>query len=83
MSLAGIVEINIARDDSDGPAEDTESIHAESDQDGEPLTPRAEEVDFSSAETDQEGPRPADESGETAEPEVEVPRLRAAVAVLG
>ena len=85
-SESGIVEINIVRDDSDGPAEDTESIHAESDQDGEPLT-RVKEVDFSSAETDQEGPRPADESGETVEPEVEVeepraPRLRAALQFL-
>ena len=72
-SESGIVEINIARDDSDGPQEDTESIHSQSDQDGEPLTARVEDVEFSSgADSDVEGPRPANESAETVEPEVEV-----------
>ena len=65
-----------------GPEQDSES-----DKDGEPLMPRADDVEFSSGEDSDEGPRPADESGETLEPEIEVeepraPRLRAALQFL-
>ena len=63
--------------------DDTESNPSEADQQ-EPLTPRAEDIDFSSAEeSDEEVLRQADESTGTVAAEVEVeeprgPRLRAA-----
>ena len=71
---SGLVEIDIARDDSDGFEQDTESINVESDQ---PETPRMQGVEHSSAaDSDEEGPHEADEVIETVEEELKWRYLR-------